>query len=103
MTPINLKKALEYLKIQESLQSENFSGYHYVKEYFYMFYCTLKDIIQVQSETNHWISKNLMIICLKGISEECFSFNVNVNASLKFLWALGGLSQGTTLEHSEGT
>ena len=24
-----------------------------------------------------------MIICLKGISEECFSFNFNVNASLK--------------------
>ena len=31
-----------------------------------------------------------MIICLKTISEECFSFNDNVNASLKFLWELGG-------------
>ena len=36
-----------------------------------------------------------MVICLKGISEECFSFNFNVNASLKFFWALGGLSEGT--------
>ena len=35
-----------------------------------------------------------MIICLKDISEKCFSFNVNVNASLKFFWAFGGLSEG---------
>ena len=34
-----------------------------------------------------------MIICLKGISEKCFLFNVNVNASLKFPWALEGLSE----------
>ena len=45
-----------------------------------------------------------MIICLKGVSEQCFSFNVNFNANLKFPWALGGLSEGTqALEHSEGT
>ena len=44
-----------------------------------------------------------MIICLKGISEECFSFSGNVNASLKFLWALRGLSQGTQiLGYSKG-
>ena len=45
-----------------------------------------------------------MIIYLKEISEECFSFNVNVNFSLKFLRTLGGLSEGTeALGHSEGT
>ena len=35
-----------------------------------------------------------MIICLKDILEERFSFNVNVNVSLKFFWAVGGLSGG---------
>ena len=45
-----------------------------------------------------------MIICLKRISEECFSFNVNVSANLKLLWALEELSEGTQArEHSEGT
>ena len=45
-----------------------------------------------------------MIICLKSISEECFSFSVNVITSLKFLGALGGLSEGTQiLRHSECT
>ena len=35
---------------------------------------------------------------------ECFLFSVNAKASLKFLWALGGLSGSTqTLGHSEGT
>ena len=33
-----------------------------------------------------------MIIWLKNISQKYFSPNVNVNASLKFLWALGGIS-----------
>ena len=42
----------------------------------FMFFSSLKDIIQTQYKTIHWISHNLMIICLKGISEECFSFNV---------------------------
>ena len=36
-----------------------------------------------------------MVICSKGISEEYFSFNFNVNASLKFLWALGDFSEDT--------
>ena len=55
-------------------------------------------------KTNHWISKNFMIICLKSISEKCFLFNVNVNASLMFFWALGGLLEDTqTLGQSEGT
>ena len=77
MTSVNLEKPFEYLKIQE---------------YFYMFFSTQKYIIQVQSKTNHWISKNFMIICLQGILEKCFSFNVNANASQKSLWAFGGLS-----------
>ena len=34
MTSVNLEKTLEYLKIQESLWSENLKG---IKEYFYMF------------------------------------------------------------------
>ena len=45
-----------------------------------------------------------MIICLKRISEECFSFNVNVNTSLKLLGAFTGLSEDNqSLGHSEGT
>ena len=60
-----------------------------------MFSSTLKDIIQVQSKTNQWIRKHLMITCLKDISGECFSFNVVVKATLKFVWALKVL-----LEHS---
>ena len=49
-----------------------------------MFFSALKDIIQVQSKTNHGVSMSLMIICVKSISEECFPFNVKANASLKF-------------------
>ena len=54
-----------------------------------------------------------MIVCFKCILEEYFWFSVNVNASLKFLWTLRRLSDGTqaiwhsgdtcALEHSEGT
>ena len=45
-----------------------------------------------------------MIVYLEVISEECFSFNVNVNASLKFLGALERLSEEIqALGHSEGT
>ena len=41
-----------------------------------------------------------MIICLKGISEEIFLFNINAN--IKFPWALGGISDSTqALGHSE--
>lgn len=44
-----------------------------------------------------------MIICLKQISEEGFLFNVNVNTSLKFLWASGVLSEGNQeLGHLKG-
>ena len=45
-----------------------------------------------------------MILFLKVVSEGCFSFNVNVNTSLKFLSALAGLSEGTqALWHSKST
>ena len=75
MTSFNLGKILQYFKIQENLRSENLTKYYLCKEIFLFFY-TLKDIIKAQSKTNHCVS-------LKAISDECFSFNVNVNASLK--------------------
>ena len=57
MTSVNLEKTLEYLKIQESLQSENFTqSTIHVKKYFYIFFSTLKYIIEAQSKTNHLIS-----------------------------------------------
>ena len=45
MTSVNLEKTLQYFKISQSIT--------YVKEYFYMFFSTLKYIIQVQSKRNH--------------------------------------------------
>ena len=48
-----------------------------------MFFSIPKYIPQAQYKINHWISFHLMIICLKDISVEGFSFNGN--ASLKFL------------------
>ena len=53
MSSVNLEKTLEYLKIQESLRSENLKG---IKEYFYMFSSNLKDITEAQSKTNQTIS-----------------------------------------------
>ena len=53
MSSVNLGKTLEYLKIQESLRSENLKG---IKEYFYMFSSNLKDIREAQSKTNQTIS-----------------------------------------------
>ena len=47
MAPQNLKKAY-CLKISQNV--------NYVKEYFYMFFSTPKDIIQAQSKENNWIS-----------------------------------------------
>ena len=52
MTSVNLEKTLEYLKIQESLWSENLEG---IKEHFYMFSSNLKDI-QAQSQKYQRIS-----------------------------------------------
>ena len=38
MTSVNLKKILEYLKIQENLRSENLANYYLCKEIFLCFY-----------------------------------------------------------------
>ena len=54
------------------------------EHYFYMFFSTKNHNAQAQNKINHRISKNL-IISWKDISEECFLFNGNVNASLKSL------------------
>ena len=57
MTSVNLEKTLEYPKIQESLRPENLTEYYLCKGmFFFMFFSTLKDIIQAQSKTSHWIS-----------------------------------------------
>ena len=54
MTSVNLEKILEYLKIQESLRSDNLiQSIINVNEYFYMVFSIRKDIIQAQSKTNH--------------------------------------------------
>ena len=56
MTSVNLEKTLEYFKIQESVLSENLTEYYlYIFIYFvyYIFFFTLKDIIQAQNKTNH--------------------------------------------------
>ena len=41
------------------------------------------------------LAKAFWLFCLKGISEECFLFNVNVSESLNFFWALEGYSEWT--------
>ena len=56
MTPVNLGKNLKYLKTQESLRSENLAEYYLCKGIFLYVFSTLKDIIQAQSKTDHWIS-----------------------------------------------
>ena len=57
MASVNLEKTLKYVKIQERFWSENLTKYIiYIIEYFYMFFSTLKGIIQAQSKTNHWIT-----------------------------------------------
>ena len=83
-----------YLHIQESSKRYSYNTVkisQYYRNIFKFFFSTLKDIIQSQNKTNHWISWNLIIICLKGISKECFLLSVNVNISLK------------SLQHSEGS
>ena len=45
MTSVNLKKSLEYLKVQESLRSENFlQHYLYREEYIDMFFFSPRNI-----------------------------------------------------------
>ena len=46
MLSINLEKTLEYLKIQEAYGLKISQSFICVKEYFDMFFSTLKDIIQ---------------------------------------------------------
>ena len=54
MASNNLEKTLEYLKLQHILRSENLRVLF--KEYFYMIFSTLKDIIQAQNKINNSIS-----------------------------------------------
>ena len=56
MTSFNLEKILEYFKIQESLRYENLTKYYLSKGIFLYGFSTLKDKMQAQSKTNHWIS-----------------------------------------------
>ena len=56
MTSVNLEKTLEYLKIQETYSLKILQNTIYVKDYLYMFFYILKDIIQVQSKTNRFLS-----------------------------------------------
>ena len=104
MTSVNLGKTFEYLKIQEGIRSENLTEYYLCKGIF-LYVFLYPEMMQGQSKTNHWNSQNIMIICLKGISEGCFSFSIIINGSLKFLWALGGFWEGTQAlrGHSKGT
>ena len=66
----------------------------YVKKYFKVFLCPRRYYTRTPSKSSHSISQNAMTILLKCISKECFLLIVNVNASLKFCWTLGGLSEG---------
>ena len=50
------------------------------------------------------LAKTLWLFAQKASPSNVFFFSVHVNASLKFLWALWGLSEGTqALGHSEDT
>ena len=49
MTSVNLENTLEYLKSKKGSGLKTSKSIIYVKEYFYMFFSTLKDIIQLQS------------------------------------------------------
>ena len=48
-----LRKTLEYLKIQERLSSENLTEYFLKLRNIFTFFSSLKDIIQAKSKTNH--------------------------------------------------
>ena len=54
MRSANLEKTLEYLQIQESVRSENFTEYYLcIQEYFDISFSTLKYIPQAQNKRNH--------------------------------------------------
>ena len=85
MTSVNLEKTLEYLNIQESLRCENLTEYYLCKRMFLRFYLPRKTLYKHKIKHTLELTEKIIIICLKGILEECFSFNVNVNARFKFL------------------
>ena len=47
------KKPLNILRSKEAYGLKISQSIVYIKKYFYVFYSTLKDIIQAQSKTNH--------------------------------------------------
>ena len=53
MTSVNSEKILDYLKVQESLRSRNLTEFYLYEGVFYMFFCTLNDILQAQSKVNN--------------------------------------------------
>ena len=83
----HIEKFLKYLNTEKSLRSKDFTEHCIcIKEYFDMFFCTLKHIPQAQNSLNHWIS--IMIFSLKNILEEHISFNGYIkiiNVGIKFL------------------
>ena len=59
MAFVNCEKTLKYLKLQESLRSENLRKYYlHTKGYFYTFFSTLK-YIEVQSNKVIILAKTL--------------------------------------------
>ena len=65
VTSGNLDKTKTYgLKISQSII--------YVKDCFYIFFSTPKDIAQIQNKITYWISWNLMTVWLKGIQRNVF-------------------------------
>ena len=68
---VNLENTLIYLNIQEKLRLKNIKGQYLCTGLFFMFFSTQK--VQAQNKTNHCISLNFMIICVKGISDKCFA------------------------------
>ena len=60
----------------------------FIKEYFAVFFLLRSIFYKHKSKKKRWISQNLLIICLKDISEKRFLFNGSVkvvNTSLRFL------------------
>ena len=78
---INLGKTPNILRSKKTSDMK-ISQYFLCKIMFLLFFSNLKDIARAQNKMGHLISPDLMIICLKIISEECFSFSGNVNANL---------------------
>ena len=70
--PSTQKKATSSLKSKKPKGVKIPQSVIYVKEYFYLFFSTMEDVIQAQSKTHDWISWNFMIICLKHILETFF-------------------------------